>query len=103
MMTWRSRKSMEGAPVDSFVGCIAEVTALLMEPEALLAHKAAEIGAGRFRVLACLVLRPDVEACLSPAFRIALAAIRPQRRAPAIIGLDLADDIALAIAVLDDR
>src|SRR5215813_11141584 len=94
---------MEFAPLDSFVGFIGKVTALLIQAETLLAYKAAEIGAGGFRVLARLVLRPAVEACLSPALRIALAAIGSQRRASAIIGLDLADDIALAIAVLDDR
>src|SRR5262245_13966653 len=94
---------MDPAPLDQFVGINGEVTALLIQAEALLAHKAAEIGAGRLGVLACLVLRPAVEACLAPAFGIALAAIGSQRRAPAIIGLDLADHIALAIAVLDDR
>src|SRR5207247_6738947 len=67
------------APLDSFVGILAEVTALLIEAKALLAHKAAEIGAGGFRVLARLVLRPAVEAGLSPAFGFALTARRPQR------------------------
>src|SRR5262245_34277322 len=84
-----------------FVGILGEVTALLIQAEALLAHKAAEIGAGRLGVLAGLVLRPAVEACLSPALGIALAPIGPQRRAPAIVGLDLADHVALAVAVLD--
>src|SRR5262245_39539038 len=97
-ITWRSRKSMDHPPLDYFVG---EVTALLIQAEALLAHKATEIGAGGFRVLARLILRPAVEAGLSPAFGIALAAIGSQRCATAIVGLDLADHIALGIAVLD--
>src|SRR5215510_3441859 len=101
MITWRSRKSMEPAPLDSFVSLIGEVTALLIQAEALLADEGSEIGAGWDSVLACLVLRPAVEACLSPAFGIALAAIGPQRGAPAIVGLDLADHVALGVAVLD--
>ena len=52
--------------------------------------------------MARLVLRPAVEARFAPALGTALAPIGPQCRAAPIIGLDLADDVALAITVLDD-
>src|SRR6266581_2259851 len=73
-----------------------------IESKALLTHEGAEIGAGRLGILACLVLRPAVEARLTPALDTALAPIGPQRRAPPIIGLDFANEVALAIAVVDD-
>src|SRR5262245_547321 len=82
-----------------FDGILGAVTALLSQAEARLWRRAAEIGAGRRGVLAGLVLRPAVEACVSPALGIALAPIGQQRRAPAIVGLDLPDHVALAVAV----
>src|SRR3954466_9362627 len=73
-----------------------------IESKALLAHEGAEISAGRLGILTCLVLRPAVEARFAPALDTALPPIGSQRRASPIIGLDLADQVALAIAVLDD-
>src|SRR4051794_28114003 len=75
---------------------------LSIESKALLAHEGAEIGAGRLGILACLVLRPAVEARFAPTLDAALPPIGSQRRAAPIIGLDLSDNVALAIMVLDD-
>src|SRR5262245_2643675 len=74
-----------------------------IEPKALLTDEVAEIGAGRLGILARFVLRPAVEAGFAPALDTALAPIGPQRRAAPIVGLDLGDNVAFAIMVLDDR
>src|SRR5580692_12756992 len=75
----------------------------LIEAKSLATHEGAKIRARRHAVLAGLVLRPAVKIRLAPALGAALPAIRPQRRPPPIVGVDLFGEIALAIAVFDHR
>src|SRR5580700_4861614 len=75
----------------------------LIEAKSLAAHERAKVRARRHAVLAGLVLGPSVKIRLAPSLRAALPAIRPQRRPPPVVGVDLFGEIALAIAVFDHR
>ncbi len=74
-----------------------------VEAKALGSDEGAEIGALRHRILPRLVLRPAVEGGRAKARRVALLAIGPQRRAPAVIGVDLLGEIAFLETLLMQR
>src|SRR5882724_5747719 len=61
----------------------------LLQPKPLRSHECPEVGAQRIGVLPRLVLRPAVERRLPEPRGVALAPIRLQRGAAAIIGLEL--------------
>ena len=58
-----------------------------VQPETTAADEGAKVGAKRFRILSRLVLRPPVKFIAAKTLRLALIAVWPCRRAPAIVGV----------------